>query len=57
MIKDPKTTIIGAFTAVACAVTLVVQQGASIEDWKTWILPATLALLGFLSKDSVKPVL
>ena len=57
MIKDPKTTIIGALAAVACAINLVVQQGASVTDWKTWIMPATLALLGVLAKDSSKPVL
>lgn len=57
MFKDPKTTIIGALAAIACAINLVVQQGASITDWKTWIMPATLALLGFLAKDSVKPIL
>ena len=55
MLKDPQTTIIGALAAVACAINLVVQQGASVEDWKTWIMPATLALLGFLAKDSSRP--
>jgi len=46
-----KTTIIGVAAAVAAAIQAIVQQGAKIEDWKTWLLPATLAALGFLSKD------
>ena len=49
--KNFKTTLAGALLATACAINLVLQQGAKIEDWKTWIMPAALALLGFLSKD------
>lgn len=49
-----KTTIFGALAAAAAAVQLIVQQGAKIEDWKTWLLPATLALLGYFAKDAVK---
>jgi hypothetical protein len=47
-----KTTLIGGLAAAAAAIQAVVQQGASIEDWKTWILPATLALLGFFAKST-----
>lgn len=46
-----KTTLVGLLAAGAAAIQATVQQGASIEDWKTWILPLTLALLGFLTKD------
>lgn len=49
-----KTTIIGIIAAAAAAIQGIVQQGHSIEDWKTWILPAALAALGYLAKDSVK---
>lgn len=47
-----KTTIIGLLCAAAAAIQGIVQQGHSIEDWKTWILPVTLAILGYLAKDS-----
>lgn len=47
-----KTTIIGLLAAAASAIQSIVQQGKSIEDWKTWILPACLAALGFLSAET-----
>jgi len=47
-----KTTIIGLLAAAAAAIQATLQQGASIEDWKTWILPVTLAVLGYLAKDA-----
>jgi hypothetical protein len=49
-----KTTIIGAIAAAAAAIQAIVQQGAKIEDWKTWILPAAIALLGYVAKDETK---
>lgn len=49
-----KTTIIGVLAAVAATVQSVVQQGALITDWKTWVLPAALAALGYLAKDTNK---
>lgn len=50
-----KTTIIGLLAAIAAAVQIVVQQGGSLTDWKTWVLPASLAALGYLAKDSTSP--
>lgn len=47
-----KTTIIGLLAAVASSIQGIVQQGNSVEDWKTWILPVTLAILGYLAKDT-----
>ena len=47
-----KTTIIGLLCAAAAAIQGIVQQGHSIEDWKTWILPVMLAVLGYLAKDA-----
>lgn len=47
-----KTTIIGLLAAVAAAIQNIVLQGHSIEDWKTWALPAALAALGYLSNDN-----
>ena len=47
-----KTTIVGLLAAAAAAIQATVQNGASLDDWKTWILPASLAVLGFLAKDT-----
>lgn len=49
--KDIKTTLWGMVAAAAAVVTLHVQQGASLMDWKTWLIPAALAALGFMAKD------
>ena len=52
-----KTTILGLLAAVAAAIQTTVQDGNSLIDWKTWILPVSLAILGYLSSDSstIKP--
>ena len=47
-----KTTILGLLAAVAAAIQATVQDGHSLIDWKTWILPASLAILGYLSNDA-----
>ena len=49
--KNWKTTLAGALAAAGAAIMLIIQQGHDITDWKTWILPAALALLGYLAKD------
>jgi len=46
-----KTTLIGLLAAAAAAIQTTVQQGHSLADWKTWILPVSLAVLGYLSND------
>lgn len=50
-----KTTAAGALAAAATAITLIVQQGHSVTDWKTWILPAAMAMLGYVAKDHTVP--
>lgn len=52
MKTNAKTTIIGLLAAAAAAIQIVVQQGKDITDWKTWLLPVTLAILGYLAKDA-----
>jgi hypothetical protein len=49
------TTIVGLLAAVFSAIQIIVQQGNSIDDWKTWALPAALAALGFLAQDQKPP--
>jgi len=50
-----KTTAAGALAAAAAAITLIVQQGHSIQDWKTWLFPAAVAILGYVAKDHTTP--
>jgi len=47
-----KTTLIGLLAAAAAAIQTTVQDGHSLDDWKTWILPVSLAVLGYLANDS-----
>ena len=47
-----KTTILGLLCAAAAAIQGIVQQGHDVTDWKTWALPVTLAVLGYLAKDA-----
>jgi hypothetical protein len=47
-----KTTILGLLCAAAAAIQTTVQDGNSLDDWKTWILPVSLAILGYLSSDT-----
>ena len=49
--KNLKTTIAGCVTAALVALTNVLQNGAKIEDWKTWIVPVSLVVMGYVSKD------
>jgi hypothetical protein len=47
-----KTTLIGLLAAAAAAIQTTVQDGNSLIDWKTWILPVSLAILGYLANDT-----
>ena len=47
-----KTTIAGLLLAGVSVLQSTLQAGNKIEDWKTWIVPVALALLGYLAKDS-----
>ena len=47
-----KTTLAGIAAAALYALQDILQRGAKIEDWKTWIVPVALAALGYLAKDA-----
>lgn len=46
-----KTTLIGLLTAGAYTLQDVLQKGVSLTDWKTWLVPVGIALIGYLAKD------
>ena len=48
-VKNWKTTIAGAILAGLLAI-----QNEDLTDWKAWILPAAIAVLGFLARDADK---
>jgi len=49
-----KTTILGLLSAGAFAFQSSVQNGASFTDWKTWLFPVVIALLGYHTEDVIK---
>ena len=49
-----RTTVLGLLAATASTIQTSVQAGHSLTDWKSWILPVLLALLGYSAKDSDK---
>ena len=50
-LKNWQTTIAGALLAALVAVQES-SAGKDLTDWRSWILPASIALLGFLSRDA-----
>lgn len=46
-----KTTLTGYLLAGAYALQDVLQKGTSITDWKTWLVPVLIAVLGHLTAD------
>ncbi len=49
-----KTTTLGLLAAAASALQASIQSGASLLDWKSWIFPVAIALLGYHSEDKLK---
>lgn len=49
-----KTTLAGLLTAALYALNDVLQHGAKLEDWKTWIVPVGIAALGYFAKDATR---
>lgn len=52
-VKNWKTTIAGALLA-GLTVLGQVSDGQSLDDWRNWILPVALAVIGFLARDADK---
>ena len=49
--KNWKTTIAGVLIALT-TLQIELNAGASLMDWKEWILPVLIAVFGFLAKDA-----
>ena len=50
-LKNWQTTIAGALLAALIAAQEA-SAGKDLTDWKAWILPASITLLGFLARDA-----
>lgn len=50
--KNYRTTVIGALLAVVSFLSIYQTNGGDLADWKQWLLPALLALLGYVAKDA-----
>ena len=50
-LKNWQTTLAGALFAALVAVQEI-SAGKDVTDWKTWILPASIAFLGYLARDA-----
>jgi len=49
--KNWKTTLAGLAVAIGQLFVSTIQQGHSLADWKTWIVPFGIACLGLIAKD------
>ena len=50
-LKNWQTTICGALLA-GLMVIAEKQQGSDLTDWKEWIVPVAIAVIGFLARDA-----
>lgn len=50
--RNWRTTIIGALLAGAAAIGVYQSNGGDLADWKLWVIPALLQILGYLAKDA-----
>ena len=49
--KNWQTTLCGALLA-GLMVIAEKQQGSDLTDWKEWIVPVAIAVIGFLARDA-----
>lgn len=50
--KNWRTTFIGALLAGLSFLAAFQANGGNLSDWKLWIIPALIAVLGYLAKDA-----
>jgi len=53
-IKNWKTTLAGGLFAALIAIQQFTSAGGDVSDWKQWVIPALIALLGVLMPDPRK---
>ena len=50
--KNYRTTIIGALLAGLSFLAIYQQNGGSLSNWQQWLIPALIAVLGYVAKDA-----
>lgn len=50
--KNWKTTLTGALLAGLSFLAIYQNNGGNLSDWKQWLIPTLIAVLGYLSKDA-----
>ncbi|WP_395741035.1 hypothetical protein [Prosthecobacter sp.] len=50
--KNWRTTIFGALLAGATFLGQFQSNGGNLSDWKLWVIPLLMAVLGYLAKDA-----
>jgi hypothetical protein len=49
--KNWKTTLIGLALAGLSAIATFQNNGGDLKDWKLYLIPAVIAMLGYFTKD------
>jgi len=50
--QNYRTTIVGAALAGLTFISQFQANGGSLVDWKLWVIPALIAVLGYVAKDA-----
>lgn len=50
--KNWKTTLIGALLAGLSFLAIYQSNGGALDKWQQWIIPALIAVMGYLAKDA-----
>jgi drug/metabolite transporter (DMT)-like permease len=50
--RNWRTTLIGAVLAGVTFLAQFQQNGGNLDDWKLWVIPALVTVLGYVAKDA-----
>lgn len=50
--RNYRTTLVGAALAGLSFLAIFQQNGGNLADWKQWLIPAAIAVLGYVAKDA-----
>ncbi len=53
-LKNYKTTLAGLISAALLAFVTQIDGGCLITDWKCWVTPVAMAVIGLLARDADK---
>lgn len=50
--RNYRTTLVGAALAGLSFLAIYQQNGGDLANWQQWLIPAAIAILGYLAKDA-----